>query len=246
MLALKIKRREAVGIVGCLSSWTIQYRPGGQIETRLVSVAVEWDGLNTDLVAALVEVGWLDRIDDKWVRIHDWKDITSGYRKAKKDAKRKAAQRAKEEAERDQKGSNLSADSPRTQARPGADIQRSPPRADRNELIGSDLNGTELNGTGGVLRARVADEVETPPSIKSGTVEHQLAAEWNRGRGWPITAEKGARLVRCALDAGADAQSIQTDFWNEKKTKGRRSGRSLSPTSRASPSPSSESCRTGP
>jgi hypothetical protein len=215
MLALKIKRREAVGIVGCLSSWAIQYRPGGRIEAKHIAVAVEWEGSNIDLVAALVEVGWLDQIDKEWVQIHDWKDITRGYKKARTDATRKAK-------ERDQNRKNLSTDSPRTEARSSVDIQRPAPRSD---LIGSDLNRADLirtRGTDEDPRAHVDDAPQLPPQLRSGSNEHQLTAEWNRGRGWPIAADKGARLVRCAIDAGADAQKIQADFWDESKTKGRK------------------------
>lgn len=90
MLALDVKRREAVGIIGCLSSWAIQYRPGGIIERGLVKVAVEWEGDGEKLVKALIESGWLDISEDpKKVAVHDWKDITSGYRKARADAARK-------------------------------------------------------------------------------------------------------------------------------------------------------------
>jgi hypothetical protein len=89
MLALKIRRREAVGIIGCLASWAIQFRPGGRLEAKHVGVAVEWEGLNSELVATLVDIGWLDPIDDDWVAIHDWKDVTRGYIKARKDAARK-------------------------------------------------------------------------------------------------------------------------------------------------------------
>jgi hypothetical protein len=95
MLSLGIKRREAVGIIGCLSSWAIQYRPGGTIERHLIHVAVEWDGDREVLVQALLKAAWIDEVDPETVRIHDWKDITKGYRKAREDAaRRKRGRRA--------------------------------------------------------------------------------------------------------------------------------------------------------
>ncbi len=93
MLALKINRREAVGIIGCLSSWAIQFRPGGLIERALIGVAVEWTDDPEKLVNALVKAGWLDRKGPK-VAIHDWKEITRGYRKARKDAARRSRDRS--------------------------------------------------------------------------------------------------------------------------------------------------------
>jgi hypothetical protein len=86
MATLKITRREAVGIIGCLSSWAIQYRPGGEIEKKLVAVAVEWEKGREVLLAALLDAGWLDEINDRTVKIHDWEDITRGYRRARIDA----------------------------------------------------------------------------------------------------------------------------------------------------------------
>jgi hypothetical protein len=87
MLLLKITRREAVGIVGCISSWAIQYRPGGEFEKKLVASAVEWEKDPKLLVAALLDAGWLDEVSDKMVRIHDWEEVTRGYRKAREDAR---------------------------------------------------------------------------------------------------------------------------------------------------------------
>lgn len=215
MLALKIPRREAVGIIGCLSSWAIQYRPGGRIETRHIRTAVEWEGQNLDLATALVEVGWLDKIDDNWVQIHDWRDITRGYRKAQKDAKRK--RREYEE--------NLRGDSVEKE-RGSVEKKRDAPRSDLNDLIGSERNGSDLNGTSGSSRAPA---IETPPPLRSGTVEHQLADEWNRGPGFPINQDRGAKLIRCTIDAGADPQAIQSDFWNHDKCKGKKIWNLLDP-----------------
>ena len=96
MRALGVTRREAVGIVGCISSWAIQYRPGGTFEREYIAVAVEWAGDDSKLVEALVgQRKWLDKVDEATVKVHDWKDITRGYRKARADAaRRKRASRA--------------------------------------------------------------------------------------------------------------------------------------------------------
>jgi hypothetical protein len=214
MLALKIPRREAVGIIGCLSSWTIQYRPGGRIEVRHISTAVEWDGSNGGLVTALVEVGWLDRIDDNWVQIHDWKDITRGYRKAQKDARRK-----RREYEENLRGVSTE------NKRGSAEKTRVAPRSDRNDLIGSERNGSDLNGTSEPR----APDIESHLSIKSGTIEHQLTADWNRGTGFPISQDRGAKLVRCTIDAGADPRAIESDFWNQDKCRGKKIWQVLDP-----------------
>lgn len=94
MRRLQVSRREALGILAAISAWTIGHRPGGIVERRLIAVAVEWDKDPEVLVQALLDAGWLDKFDDTKVEVHDWEEITTGYRKARKDAKRKRDERA--------------------------------------------------------------------------------------------------------------------------------------------------------
>lgn len=94
MASLKLKRYEAVGIIGCLSSWAIQYRPGGLIERALVKVAVGWEGGEGELLEALLSAGWLDKTEGDRVAIHDWEDITRNYRKARADSARRREENA--------------------------------------------------------------------------------------------------------------------------------------------------------
>lgn len=175
MLALKIRRREAVGIVGCISSWAIQYRPGGRIEARHVGVAVEWEGANVDLVAALVEVGWLDRIDDDWVQIHDWKDITRGYKKAKNDATRK-----KREYRRILRGDSAE------KKRGSVEISRAAPRSDLNR---SDLKGAERNREKSV---RTMEPFTADPDLADLPL---YAADPKLNAAWPTF--KAAQIQAC-------------------------------------------------
>jgi len=94
MRRLGIQRYEALGILGAITSWAIGHRPGGIIERKLIQVAVEWKKEPEPLVQALLDAGWLDVFDDDRVEVHDWEDITQGYRKARKDATRKKRERA--------------------------------------------------------------------------------------------------------------------------------------------------------
>lgn len=119
MLGLGLERWQAVGVIGTLVAWAIETRPGGVIERKLVRVALEWKGDGKKLVDALIEAGWLDEVDAETVRVHDWKDVTRGYRKARADAARRKRDR-REAAEK---------------------IERQPPRSERS--------GTEQNGTRG-------------------------------------------------------------------------------------------------
>ena len=200
---LKIEPYAALGLRGALYAWAIDERPGGVFERDLVAIACRWAGDLQQLVVALLESKLIDPYGDDKVRIHDWPAYTCHYRKAKKDATRKASEyRAKHP--------KVSAESPR---KIHGDSMES-----RGDLTRPDLTRQDMTGQGVPAR-----EVEAkPPQLRSGTVEHQLAAEWNNGPGFPISPDKAARLIRCTLDAGADAQKLQTDIWTEAKTKGRK------------------------
>lgn len=92
MRLLGVKRYTALGIVGALSAWAIEFRPGGIVEPQLVPIAVDWDFSLNDggpLVEALVASGWLDRLPDGKLKIHAWDDITKGYRKVLADVRRR-------------------------------------------------------------------------------------------------------------------------------------------------------------
>ena len=94
MRALSIPRWQAVGVLGTLVAWTIDTRPGGRMERELVPIAIEWDGDADILVAALLESGWLEPVDDNgFVKIHDWHKVTRGYRKSRADAARRTRDR---------------------------------------------------------------------------------------------------------------------------------------------------------
>lgn len=99
MRRLSIPRREALGILGAITSWAIGHRPGGVIERKLIQVAVEWEKDPEPLLKALLDAGWLDVFDEDRVEVHDWEDITQGYRKARKDAARKRKERKERQTE---------------------------------------------------------------------------------------------------------------------------------------------------
>jgi len=80
MAALKISRREALGLLTLLWDFTGQYAPDGSIgrfTNSVIASAVEWDTERSDeMVGHLVRTGWLDEMDDQNVRllVHDWAD----------------------------------------------------------------------------------------------------------------------------------------------------------------------------
>lgn len=140
MKALGLKRFEAVGLRGCLYAWAITHRPGGIIERELVATACEWDGDEGKLFDALKTAKLVDVREDGAVTIHDWPMFTSGYRKAKKDAKRKKA--AYEKA---RKARELSTEKARSIRGDSSDS--------RGERNGTERNRTERSGEGEPSRA---------------------------------------------------------------------------------------------
>jgi hypothetical protein len=85
MEALKVNRREAVGIIGCLTAFALKYRPGGELEKAHLATAVEWDGDDALLLAALLDsyvLGDSDE-DENCVRILRWEELSKPGRKSK-------------------------------------------------------------------------------------------------------------------------------------------------------------------
>lgn len=196
MLFLGIRRREAVGIIGCLSSWAIQYRPGGVIERDYIAVAIEWEGDSEKLVRELLHAHWLDEIDSEMVAIHDWKDITRGYRKARADATRK--RRKRRETLHGQ-----STDSPRTVHGTARENSRTAPRSDLN-----DLNRTEQNERIHPPARAETDSLaakQNQPTPKSGTSASEIASAYCRTNPGVIAQEKATHLVEFSLARGVEA-----------------------------------------
>lgn len=73
MSRLSIGKRDAVGLVHLLWWWAMDNALTGEIRQPNVAVAraIEWEGDANDVVAALVECGWLESVGGVLV-IHDW------------------------------------------------------------------------------------------------------------------------------------------------------------------------------
>ncbi len=196
MLALKINRREAVGIIGCLSSWAIQFRPGGLIERALIAVAVEWTDDPDKLVNSLIKAGWLDRQGPK-VAIHDWKEITRGYRKARKDAARRSRDRS-------------------------AATERLPPRYDpkgseRNELKGEEGKGVSPISLEGLHMLRRAAEAAKIPNNPETLIRYLEAWEAQTSVGEVV------RILELPTSKGKDVLAIHDAHFKGSKVSGSQS-----------------------
>lgn len=123
--ALKISRREAVGLLIDLWTWglncadEIGHLRG--ITNEGIAMALDWSGRQAaKLVNALVDCGWIDGENGNY-SLHDWADYTSRLSDKRKDAERKreARKRAKQTDESPENPQNVpgqSADSPRKNA----------------------------------------------------------------------------------------------------------------------------------
>ena len=80
MQALKINRREAVGLLELLWEFTAEYSPDGDLSrwgAEAIASAVDWPtGRGTELIDGLLRSGWIDGGEDTGaiLHVHDWLD----------------------------------------------------------------------------------------------------------------------------------------------------------------------------
>lgn len=120
--ALKISRRETVGLLIDLWTWGLNCADETGhlrgITNEGIAMAMDWPGRQAaKLVNALVDCGWIDGENGSYC-LHDWADYTSRLSDKRKDAERKreARKRAKREDKSPENPQNVpgqSADGPR-------------------------------------------------------------------------------------------------------------------------------------
>lgn len=72
---LDVSRHVAVGLLECLWHMTARYTPDGGVgkwSDRKIARWLEWEGDPGELIAALVESGWLQPDPDCRLYVHDW------------------------------------------------------------------------------------------------------------------------------------------------------------------------------
>lgn len=92
--ALKVSRREAVGILADLWTWGLSCADadGGLkgMDEAGIALALDWPvKKSVSLVKAFVQCGWLDDLGNGKYRLHDWPDYTGRLTEKRKDAERK-------------------------------------------------------------------------------------------------------------------------------------------------------------
>lgn len=87
---LRLKRRlrlpswQVVGVLESVWLFTQANAPAGDIGRHSdedIAAHLEWDGDASDLIAALVECGWLDRHEAHRLVVHDWHEHAPNYLK---------------------------------------------------------------------------------------------------------------------------------------------------------------------
>ena len=74
---LGCRLRDAIGYLNLLWEFTVEYAERGDVgrwPDDVIEQACDWDGARGELVAALVEAGWLDRCARFRLIVHDWVD----------------------------------------------------------------------------------------------------------------------------------------------------------------------------
>ncbi len=143
--ALKVSRRETVGILVDLWTWGLSCADeDGSLKSigeEGIALALDWPVKKAGkLVQAFVQCGWLDRQENGQYRLHDWPDYTSKLSEKRRDAERKRRARKHGQSEekqekapdtsghRPQNVRGLSADSPEY-VHPMSGAERRNPRA---------------------------------------------------------------------------------------------------------------------
>ena len=199
----------AVGYLGCLVAWAIEVRPGGRFDRVLVAEGAEFQGPPDKIAAAMLEAGWLDEIDGSEVEIHDWEEVTRGYRKARKDAARR--KRGSSAAKARQKRGSSAVTAPL------------PPRPDPTR---TEQTRTEQNGSEGARAPGFIDDVELAlksngGAMRSGSPAALVADAYRRTNPAVIAATKAVALVEFALARGAKADALEAAMMDP-KAKGRK------------------------
>lgn len=96
--ALKVSRREAVGILIDMWTWGLSCADeDGNLKAigdEGIALALDWPIKKAGaLVKAFVTCGWMDKLDDGKYCLHDWPDYTSKLSEKRKDAERKRRER---------------------------------------------------------------------------------------------------------------------------------------------------------
>jgi hypothetical protein len=103
MEKLKIKRRDAIGMVSMLWTWALTAAPDGNLTEfplRALAEAVDWGKSPETLLNALIDSGWIDR-DESEIFIHDWDEYTTMYQSQIERKKEKTRERVRQFRERE-------------------------------------------------------------------------------------------------------------------------------------------------
>lgn len=228
--ALKISRRETVGLLADLWTWGLSCADeDGSLKSigdEGIALALDWPVKKASvLVKPLVDCGWLDALGDGQYRLHDWPDYTSKLFEKRKDAERKRkARRAGKQPDtseqRPQYVPGQSADIPeQNPVNPRAGI--TPPHQtepNQNKLSVNNTpsastveSDTPDGGAGpdfGVVCQAFEKQVNPMPSSKDGTTLRELFGKYPADRILSAIAE----TARCQ---GHSASYVRSVLQNE-------------------------------
>lgn len=237
--ALKVSRREAVGILVDLWTWGLSCADeDGSLKSigdEGIALALDWPAKKAGtLVEAFVACGWLDKLGEGKYRLHDWPDYTSKLSEKRKDAERKRRARrstrqpdASEHCPKNVRG--LSADSPEQNAvNPRAGI--TPPHQTEPNQNKLSVNNTPSPPTAeepastdagaGKDFGRVCQAFESTvnpmPSSKDGMILSELYRDYPLQRVLDAITE----TARCQGHSASYVRSIIQNEGREAKGKG--------------------------
>ena len=238
--ALKISRREAVGILVDLWTWGLSCADeGGNLKAigpEGIALALDWPVRRAGkLVEAFVSCQWMDDLGGGRYRLHDWPDYTSKLSEKRKDAERK--RKARKHGQSPESPQNLpdasdnspanvrgqSADCPTLTTRAGI----TPPNqtepnqnnlGDNNTPSPPTEEAPKSDGGAGSDFGRICEAFETTvkpmPSSKDGTILSELF------RDYPVQSILDAisETARCKGRSASYVRSVLLNASQEAKS----------------------------
>jgi hypothetical protein len=124
-LAFELEDHNALAYLVRLWAWCADNAPDGRIKGKHAPATVEdaagWRGEPGFLFQSLLDIGWLDAVEDG-VQVHDWDEYAGAHKeKARRDYEKRKQNRGVNAAESEQKKSRIEAESEQKDGRQVAD-----------------------------------------------------------------------------------------------------------------------------
>lgn len=183
---LKLKPYEAAGVLEMLWAMAAQYTDDGDLsrfDNDDIACYIGWDGDSAELVTALVDLRWIDRIEGRLV-IHDWDDHKPYFVTERLRKREQRAGTTKKPADHPATVPALSQDETKTvpvlsQDSPGT-VANNPSASDLAQSSPVESSQAQRSAAKKFTHTHTPSEEEKPPSMLGVVVPSEISADWAR------------------------------------------------------------------